>query len=202
METKMKSLSKLFLSCTLLVACGGGGGSSPDAGSADAPPAAIDANTEPDALVPPTGLDAVCLEGGVYSQIFDKLSTCNTDFIRFNSIVGTDLLKGAEISALCYHEFSDFVDDGTVTVDDSKIQECLNYVTATPCIELSPEQLDPTPCGDVFVGTLAMDSACDIHEQCQGDSFCQDTGDTCGLCKPRKPLAAACTENDECAWIP
>ena len=151
---KLLGASVLALSC-LALACGDdGGGSSTDAG----PNTAADAAPRPSADAKPTvltGLDAVCAPTGSYAAIFDKLSQCRPIAEIFNT-QGTDLLSPAVLEKICHETLGPQVDGPTVSVDESKIQACLNYVTATSC-EALDFNLDATPCGEIMVGTVATD---------------------------------------------
>lgn len=190
----------LALSSAALMACGGSDGNSdPDSGLADATSSEADAMVDPpDAMPPLTGLDALCEPGdGPYAKIFEKLGTCVNEVTFITRLLGDGLLGGTHLSTLCDDQFRSFVDDGTVTVDESKFQACIDYVAATECLELSLEQLAASPCGEVFVGTVAIDGDCDIDEQCSGDAYCAP-GDGCGSCTARAVNGIDCSADAQC----
>jgi hypothetical protein len=189
--------------CSLLIACSGGGGKSdPDAnagGDIDAATANPDAMPMADAAPPLTGLDALCQPGGAYEQLFDKVRECVTFLtIQVSPILGDELLDGNIAATLCDSEFRDFVDDGTLTVDDTKLQACIDYIAATDCENLALAQMDTTPCGDIFVGAVAIDGACDASQQCAGDAYCAPVPADCGTCTARLVNGEVCSNDEQC----
>lgn len=196
-------------SCLVFGACGGGSSDdSPDAGgnpnfdagdvadAGDTPTPDADV-PEPDAAPMLTGIDAVCATDGPFAAIFEKSIECNPQ-IGFINVFGTDLFGGESIAQVCLDNLQPQIDSATVTIDDSNMQACLDYITETECLELDLDNLDATPCGELFVGTIAVDGECDVDAQCIGDAFCQpDKG--CGSCQNRLPTGASCGANVQCS---
>ena len=187
--------------CLALGACGGGSGDrDPDGGDTTDIDAAIgtsDAGPAADGAVMRTGLDAVCAPDGPFADLFGKAIECNPD-AAFIKVFGTDLFAGAAIEQVCRDTLGPQVDSGTVTIDDSKIQGCIDFVAATDCLELSLGNAAGTPCGDIFVGTVATDGDCDEDAQCLGDAFCEPAKG-CGSCQNRLPTGASCVSNSQCS---
>jgi hypothetical protein len=156
------------------------GGGDIDAGI-DAPPA-------------PVTLDEICDEEGLFVDLFSQ-------FIQCNPLVGTLLggtPSGVELSAGCFGQFQDYIDDGTVTLGDSAAAAaCLAYVDGLTCADL--EILDPGPCGDLFLGTVALDGECEIDEQCIGNAYCAESkGGGCGTCTVQVADGEVCVDDAEC----
>jgi hypothetical protein len=149
-----------------------------------------------DAL-PAVTLDTLCnVDDGGMLEYFERLFEC---YPELAFLLERDPTR-AEMSAACYGAYDGYFDDGTIamgTWDD--YQECLAYIGATTCDELSSE--NPVQCRNVFMGTVDNGDACEVDEQCaKRNAYCDvEVEGTCGTCRDGLPNGRACSDSSECA---
>ncbi len=89
--------------------------------------------------------------------------------------------------------------EGKVRYDGVAAARCIARLATTCDVQHRIGEL----CADVFTGTVATDGACQRHEECANNGWC-DRGqatamNACpGACKPRKRVGEACAVSDEC----
>ncbi len=199
MKTWKNKTAVWLTSLLALSACG----DSDDAKNADAGPRLdasqnLDAAVPPDAAIPLTGIDALCAPDGPFPALFRKQLACNNS-LAFISVQGTDLLSDFFLEDLCRANFGPAVEGETVSIDDTTLQACLDYVNETDCQLIDIDRIVGTPCNDIFIGTVATEGQCDIAEQCAGDAFCGKGTPDCGKCIDRSPNGDPCNGNDSCS---
>ncbi len=134
-------------------------------------------------------LDGCTNDCRLTSIAFEQLSAdyseefCN---FKFNCCDAAELL-GEELTTkeACITDFQASIDAelagygtaitaGTITYDADKAGECVASLAATTCGNGLDES---AACGLVFVGSVAVESACTIHDECAGDgAYCNDSG--------------------------
>jgi len=160
--------------------------------------ATVDATTTTPDATPLSGVDAICAEDGPLPLLFNKTASCNQGF-GFLEVLGTDLLSYQFLEELCRENINSELSTGNTTVDDSKIQACIDYVNATPCEELDIDNLVDTPCQEITVGSLATDAVCEVDGECAGDAYClAPAKSSCGACKARLGAGQACLADEAC----
>lgn len=195
-----KSIKFLAASTLVLGACGddddNGNNNTPDATTTPTIDAGVTPDATPDAT-PLTGVDAICAENGALPLLFNKSATCNPGF-GFLTVLGTDLLGYQYLEDICRGNINSELSTGDVTIDDSKIGACIDFVNAANCVELDIDNLVNTPCEEIFVGTVATDGECEVASQCAGDAFCRQE-EVCGTCQPRIAAGELCDNNESCS---
>jgi len=160
-----------------------------DAGqAADASPGNADAGPEPT-------LDAICSEtDGLFPDLFGTLFAC---YPELEFILGT-YPDAAELSDACLGFLEPFLDDGSVVLGDAAtFAACAAYIAEIDCLDANFD--GPNPCDALVIGTLDEGADCDANDQCEGDSYCDHSGDgDCGVCAPRKADNENCWVDDEC----
>jgi hypothetical protein len=90
---------------------------------------------------------------------------------------------------------------GAIRYDGAAAQRCLDGLGDCSQLPLSAAT-QPAACRAVFVGTVAVDGACQRSEECSGDSYCatstSTTGSCPGTCKPRKAVGSTCVADAQC----
>jgi hypothetical protein len=90
------------------------------------------------------------------------------------------------------------IDDGRVDYDASQVEPCLEELEGIGCDFASARALTRGVCEKIFTGTVAIDGACDVDEECEGQAFCQK-GTTCpGRCTALLGPGDACAADDQC----
>lgn len=163
-----KSLLAVCLSVSLLAGCGGGDGGDPK------------------------DLTGVCnATDGVFVGLIDRLFECNPIFELFLPRPTT-----TETAAGCTGALQPYIDDGTVTIDQTAVGACREWLTNATCATISQA---PNPCDGIFVGTRAVGESCDDTAQCAGDNFCDVPNPGCGFCAARKADGQTCVDDEDCA---
>jgi hypothetical protein len=91
----------------------------------------------------------------------------------------------------------DAIDAGRVAYDGSKVQACLDEMTASDCSFLT--ERDPESCEGIFVGTVEAGGECQHNEECLAGQYCNFSGTCPGECSPREQAGGACSGNSDCA---
>lgn len=90
---------------------------------------------------------------------------------------------------------------GVIRYDGAAAQQCLDALRDCSLLPLSPTR-QPAVCRAVFLGTVAVDGACQRSEECLGDSYCavstSTTGGCPGTCKPRRSVGSPCVADAQC----
>ena len=189
-----------FSAPLLLVGCGDDGGGDPDGGNGNGDGGGgIDSTPAPDATPALTGIDALCDEDvGVFLDFFNKVISCNPLFDFFFG----DFVDDARLSEACYGQFGDYVDDGTLVIDDTELANCLAWIQSTECTLLDLDRA--SECDAAIVGQVAVNGDCDIDEQCAGDTYCaggvmNGGGPSCGVCTNTLANGVGCTDPSQCS---
>lgn len=143
-----------------------------------------------------TTADVCDADRGLYIDFFQNALACQPEL---ELILGS-FPDAAELSVACTENFQPYVDDGTVVIsqDDAAWSACIAYINGLDCTNFGFDE--PNPCDDIFEGQLLEGEDCETDAQCEGDSFCDDSGGTaCGTCQPRVPNGGDCISDDECS---
>lgn len=180
-----------LIPCVLLVgglAAACGGSSSSDSGST--------ANTGGDGSGAETGITLDELPAKYAAAFCDVFTGCIGDVWSIFR-PGEDCLKtfgprvDEELAPL-----ADAIKAGRVKYDGTKVQACLDDLTARDCDALS--EREPASCQAAVEGTVKEGGDCTLDEECEGEQYCK-LGDTCpGKCAAYEPAGGACVGDDNC----
>ncbi len=188
MKTWKNKAAVWVTSLLALSACG----DSDEAKYADAGPRLdasqnVDAAVPPDAAIPLTGIDALCAPDGPFPALFRKQLACNNS-LAFISVQGTGLLSDFFLEDLCRANFGPAVEGETVSIDDTTLQACLDYVNETDCQLIDIDRIVGTPCNDNQESVwLPGSKAIAAKRQTQTDPFV--TPSTTAMKERARPIA-------------
>jgi len=180
----------------MLVLVAGACGDDGAAGSADAG-AIDDGGTTTDAAnvdAMPTTLASFCASDGLFGRYYARLISCYPE-------VELDLgfhPTNDDLRDWCLGMFGDFIGDGSMALpSEQTINECLDYMDNSLCIDTSPER-PRGPCAELFVGTIAVGQGCEWEFQCAGAAYCARDSGRCGTCAAKKTLGQGCNSSEHC----
>jgi hypothetical protein len=174
---RLSFVRTLGLSVPFVLAVGACGGSSEGGGG----PASV-----PFSSLAPKLADAVCTTAETcLGPIFTTLINSNDCTGRFT----TSIEEGS------FSLIQAAIDAGTIKYDGTKVQDCLDAISATGCAFLGSRI--SVLCASALAGTKAGGAACTFSAECAPGMFCKM--DQCpGACTQLLADGAACAGDDEC----
>lgn len=148
----------------------------------------------------PPAKDDVKLEDvpGFYAKSYCKAaSTCSPQYVEllFGANDCTSLLtKRIEQASLPLLQAA--VKNGTMRLDLSKLDACLEKIEALGCKAFDNEYVEA--CEAVLSGAMPVGQKCAFDEECAGDAYCHYDGTCPGVCTTRELSGAVCRDDKEC----
>ena len=174
MRILASALVYVSLSTCVLIACGG-------SDSADGPSV-----SEFVAMLP----DQLC------SQVESCLGG-NEVLAKAADIEGCADRVKAQLDDGSFSHLQDAIDAGRVKYDATAVDACIDALNMIGC-ELQTTRLQVGDCGKVFTGTVDVGEACNLSEECMGQSFCDNQSMCPGMCKPLLSAGEDCVDDDQC----
>ncbi|MCY1075819.1 Dickkopf N-terminal cysteine-rich domain-containing protein [Archangium lansingense] len=108
------------------------------------------------------------------------------------------LYRNTAVDDACMAREAYAVARGHGTYDAQQARTCLNAYMETAACHLRMEDLEE--CRGVFAGSVPVNGACEVNEECTPDAYCDLTADACpGTCRSRKEVGQPAADTRECA---